>query len=79
MCKIVEGEQESVETLIAAAAEGLEALREAAHGCPACMLAAIRQTTNDGLTDAYIGALQEFDFRKECEAAWSEYNHLAAN
>lgn len=86
MCAIVGGSQKTIRELTEAAKFGLESLRNVASGCPACMLAAIRQTTNDGLTDAHIEALQEFDFRKECEAAWaefkdreSEYNYLAAN
>ena len=57
---------------------GVKALREAADGCPACMLAAIRQS---GVQRKVIaGELGEeplhipFAFREEVDAFWRDYN-----
>ena len=47
----------------------LEKLREAAHGCPACILAAIRQSPTMSI-GSYLG----FDFKAEMKAFWEEYN-----
>lgn len=47
--------------LINAANAGIEKLREAAQGCPACMLAGIRQST----------ASCEFDYPVEREQFWT--------
>lgn len=46
--------------------KALEALRDAADGCPACMLAAIRQSDK--------GEFLWFDFAKEKESFWSNVN-----
>jgi hypothetical protein len=43
MCALREVEQPSIESLIAAAGAGLNELYRVAGGCPACMLAGIRQ------------------------------------
>jgi hypothetical protein len=47
--------------LINAANAGIENLRKIAHGCPACMLAGIRQSTADC----------QFDYPVEREQFWS--------
>lgn len=47
----------------------LKALRDAAEGCPACMLAAIIQSGIQ-LTEGRV----EFDFAKERDAFWAEVN-----
>jgi len=67
---------------------GMDALRKLAVDCPACILAAIRQSgLRDAAETAYrdgegylIGAGEEdggwwsFDFKKEAAAFWSEVN-----
>ena len=45
----------------------LTALREATEGCPACILAAIRQSGNEPF-------MYGFDFTKECEKFWEYEN-----
>lgn len=45
----------------------LDKLYQAVHTCPACMLAVIRQS---GLRGFDIG----FDYKKEIEAFWEDYN-----
>lgn len=54
---------------------GVAALRESAGGCPACMLAAIRQSGLQYKPDAEDpGAWVAFDFKKEKERFWMEVN-----
>lgn len=59
---------------------GVSALRHAAHDCPACMLAAIRQSgaskgcaDEDGYSAPHIGT-EQFDFKKEMADLWSSVN-----
>lgn len=59
-----------------------EELRQAARGCPACMLAAIRQSglqrfdvDEDGIAP---GAEFEFNFKAELAAFWSVVNERAS-
>lgn len=51
--------------------EAMPKLREAAGNCPACILAALRQS---GAGTSSGG----FDFRKEMEAVWSDVNTTRA-
>lgn len=56
--------------------KALEALREATEGCPACILAAIRQA---GIP---VYAVTEFDYAEERKAYWEVVNdaqRIAAN
>lgn len=75
MCALMDEEQTPMPELLAAAQVSLEALREAAHNCPACILAGIRQARlrlaheNDWTVD--------FDFKKEREAVWAKINEAA--
>lgn len=46
----------------------LPALREAADGCPACIMAALRQK---GIP---VPMLDDFNFKKECDVVWHEVN-----
>ena len=61
MCHWAKFKTKPMTELIAAALTGVEKLREATQGCPACMLAAIRQST----------ASCEFDYPVEREAFWA--------
>lgn len=81
MCEITTGEpgqQRPVEDLINALREGdTPKLREAAHGCPACMLAAIIQNNkreNAGTTAEGWPLGSDFQFKKERDAMWAEAN-----
>lgn len=49
-------------------AQTVEALREAAGGCPACMMAAIRQR---GLL---VPTAEGFNFTEECKRVWNDFN-----
>lgn len=60
MCVWAKLQTKSVHELVAAANAGIDTLRRVAHGCPACMLAGIRQGT----------ASCEFDFGAERDAFW---------
>jgi len=63
-------------------------LRELAHGCPACMLAAIRQsailyTIDCGITgclpaNLYVISRDFFDYKAEKEGFWKEINEANA-
>ena len=48
----------------AAMKDGMAALREAADGCPACILAAIRQA-------GWSGMVGDFDYQKEARAVFA--------
>lgn len=48
--------------------EGMDKLREATNGCPACMLAALRQT------EAHC--TDDFDYKEEKKAFWEPINEL---
>ena len=54
--------------LYAAIEDALPKLREAAGGCPACILAALRQK---GIP---VPMATNFDFKKECQEIWDEIN-----
>jgi hypothetical protein len=86
MCSVSGGYQEDIKTLIRVLKyEGLNALRDKCFTCPACMLAAIRQS---GLNDAkptedlienhkikeVREAVQGFDYNKEKAEYWAEHN-----
>ena len=67
---------------------GLKELREAADDCPTCILAALRQSgltnpvicawENEGHSVTYrdkpLVSSDEFDFKKELDAVWSQVN-----
>jgi len=46
---------------------GIKKLREVTEDCPACILAALRQR-------GIPVPATSFDFKKECEAAWADFN-----
>jgi hypothetical protein len=48
--------------------EALPKLREICNNCPACIMAALRQK------EIPVPAATDFNFTKECESIWSEYN-----
>lgn len=59
--------------------EGVAALRTAAEGCPACMLAAIMQSKLQRKPDIEDpGFSVQFDFKKEKDAFWKEVNSVRA-
>ena len=61
--------QQPIADLIAAYNEGIEALRTKANGCPACMLAAIRQWKRDN--DLFPDERWDYwDFSAEREVYW---------
>lgn len=82
MCSEAGLYQQPIEDLIKALGkgdkEGVDNLREKADGCPACMLAAIRQSKlqfYDVDEDGYHGFyVDSFDYKKEKEEFWSELN-----
>lgn len=81
MCKLVEGEQKPIAELAAAARISLERLREVAGGCPACMLAGIRQAGPiDDVNELnnFITIMQDFCFKDECKSVWKEFNDREA-
>lgn len=54
---------------------GLELLRDLTENCPACILAAIRQSGVQKADDEEGGYVHvNFDFKKEKETFWSEVN-----
>ena len=60
--------------------DGLDRLREATDGCPACMLAAIRQSKlqfYDSGEDGDASFRVEFDFRKEKSVWWAAKNEAS--
>ncbi len=67
--------------------KGMADLREVAEGCPACMLAAIRQSDimengeedKWGAITLHCDAALGFNFKKEAEQFWSELNSLQAD
>lgn len=91
MCRVAEGEQKPMADLIASlVAGGLQELRQAAGGCPACMLAAIvqerlgrgiktlAQLSSPEAYEEEAGRYGEFDYKKERDAFWrdaNEYNN----
>lgn len=74
LCAMVGSNHAPIESLIKAAESGLVSeLREAADGCPACMLAGIRQMPKDPM-DAAGGHFADFDYKKESAEFWREAN-----
>jgi hypothetical protein len=64
-----------IEALGAGDEAGVDRLRESADGCPACMLAAIRQShLQTGPDDEGSGFSVPFKFREEKDAWWAEQN-----
>lgn len=59
------------------AEDNIEPLREAANGCPACMLAAIRQSGKQRPYESEDdrGFSFAFDFKKEKESWWHDEKH----
>lgn len=55
----------SIDVLKSALTKGLDSLLETAKNCPACTLAAIRQS--DSTTDEF-----EWDYRAACEQFWKD-------
>lgn len=51
--------------------QGLERVRDISINCPACILAAIRQS---GINDKGAEQFIEYDFHKELASFWSDYN-----
>lgn len=49
-------------------------LRAAAHNCPACILAALRQSGVMAPDGEGMPFVPEFDFKAECGAMWAEVN-----
>jgi len=84
MCEAAGLEQQPVADLIEALGdgdeEGMKVLCGKAQGCPACMLAAIRQSglryRDVTFTDAE-GTFLAFDFRREAEGFWIRRNEEA--
>jgi hypothetical protein len=79
MCNLAEIETQSTNKLIAALGDGdeigLKKLRELAQSCPACMLAAIRQSgIQSAPDDEGFGKSVDFDFKKEKESFFSDIN-----
>jgi hypothetical protein len=87
MCREAELEQQPMEDLVTALLchgtdyeKGVEVLREAANGCPSCILAAIRQSKvqrapewdEDGCDD---GVHVPFDFKGEKKKFWDNLNN----
>ena len=78
MCKCADFETKPIKALIGALGngdkQGVNALREKAEGCPACMLAAIRQS---GLQDSPLGmdgTSIDFNFKNERIRWWESKN-----
>lgn len=64
-----------VEALGAGDEAGVDRLREVADGCPACMLAAIRQShLQTGPDEEGMGFAVPFQFGEEKAAWWAEMN-----
>lgn len=90
-CQEAELCQEPMADLISALGkgdtEGMDKVRTLAEGCPACMLAAIRQVAllSYGVEDKWgavtlpCDAAMDFSFKKERERFWNELNSLRAD
>lgn len=77
-------EQKPISELVAVLSEdklnyGFADLRDAANNCPACILAALRQTPiRDGMStqDWWEWMSQfDFDFKRELDSFWAEQNN----
>ena len=90
MCNHGDCYQEDMITLIFAVREGLDILREVASGCPACMLAAIRQARKyfevekndfDGfsyINDYMSEDIHQFNYKEEKASFWGDINDAEA-
>ena len=74
--------QQPIATLIEAA-HSIDALREAADGCPACMLAGAIQAHPGGYTpseeDGYYDPRTFVDFKAEAARFWADVNEAEAD
>ena len=52
----------------------IDALKEATNNCPACILAAIRQSKLFGHNESQFQEFHLYDFKKESRAFWSKIN-----
>lgn len=70
---------ELIEALGNGTTQGVERLRCAAQGCPACMLAAIIQSKlqRPRVSDEDSGFFVEFDFKKERAGFFAEVNSMS--
>lgn len=82
MCNVVQFNNKPIDELVEALGcgdrDGVDKLRELSEGCPACMLAAIRQSKLQLQTDEVDGWEQhfhvDFDYQMEKANFWSSYN-----
>jgi len=84
MCGIAGFAQKSGAELFEAAKKGTAALRELAEGCPACMLAGIKQlrawqiismSAGDDFPDFSNDDTCGWEFKKECAEFWQKHNN----
>jgi hypothetical protein len=68
------GRQRPINELTDAANKGLKELRAVSGGCPACMLAGIRQREHIPLTIDIITSLDSFYFKEETKKMWDSRN-----
>ena len=66
--------QKPMAELVAAYDESLEALAAKAEGCPACMLAGIRQWKEAHAQYPSDERWSHWDFKKACAEYWSRFN-----
>lgn len=62
------GTADEINTFSSAVDAALPALREAAHNCPACIMAALRQASIP------VPIVDEFDFRREMDSIFASIN-----
>lgn len=77
VCKMMEGSQEPMAELVAAARLGLARLEEVAGGCPACMLAAIRRIPihyPGGHEDSEGDSLARWKYKDAMKEVWATIN-----
>lgn len=68
MCKQAKLIRVPIDKLKAALTDGLDRLRQVAGNCPACVLAAIRQSGKSAYGD------YDFQYGEECKRFWEELN-----
>ena len=73
-CRMCGGSQKPITELTDASLSGLDALRKAANGCPACILAGIRQRPILPLTPDIWESLDSFKYKDEVEKFWATKN-----
>lgn len=80
MHKHVAAPQAAMTTMISAARFGIDELREAASGCPACMLAALRLGKMLGVNpEDGTPRGPAFDYKAELTQFWREQNEEVAH